>query len=343
MRTYKMKHWGYRILAGIFCAAVFAGTSRGAEFAGPHGDAAISQNKVVETGVKSSPEEEGGLYITRSLATEELEHLEAPSETYWTQDGREYELSRWEIKEIPGHRAARTMEKQIVYAGVEGAEGLPESITVADEVTGVPAEGELSLRKTRVLKEEWQEGFTVPVTFHSYGADEYEAGSLILSGKDPLTYTDQLGSELLNMAGLSPGEYRIHTIDWVGEPYADEAGQICRQALAMGEKLLRDYEVTYEGEVSWMEPVSYELGMVYRPAALIPLQTPSVEAPPEPALHSIPPADTELENSPLWYWVRSGFVITVAAGLIGIFAGMALLLILRSRQRKERKGLHGTE
>ena len=49
---------------------------------------------------------------------------------------------------------------------------------------------------------------------------------------------------------------------------------MCRQAMVWGQKLLRDYEAEYEGEVSWTKPETRELEMVYRqipevsPAAL---------------------------------------------------------------------------
>lgn len=37
----------------------------------------------------------------------------------------------------------------------------------------------------------------------------------------------------------------------------------------------------------------------------------------------------------MWYWVRSGFVITVGAGLIGICAGVLALAVSWLRQRKK--------
>ena len=80
--------------------------------------------------------------------------------------------------------------------------------------------------------------------------------------------------KLLEFMGLSPLEYRILSADWYGESYEDEEGRMCRQAMVWGQKLLRDYEAEYEGEVSWIKPETQELEMVYRqisavsPAAL---------------------------------------------------------------------------
>lgn len=345
MKTHRLIQTMYLIMASAALAVSGVGVAWGEMQVWPETNIVTNQNHEVqfqENYLEIRKEEtvngQESLYITKRLYAEDLESLEAPSEDYQTEDGGEYELSRWEVKEIPGEAVCKTMERQVVYAGVEGAEELPESITVTEEMTGVPAEGELYIQRTKVLNEAWRDGFAAPVTVHSYGADEYEVGKMILTGDDILSYTEALKEELLSLLGLSQSDYRIHTIEWAGEPYMDETGQLCRPALASGQKLLKDYEITYEGEVSWTEPVTYELNMVYQ----------SVMPPPPPVntAETIPASGPESElalvpsseESPLWYWVRSGFVITVAAGLIGILVGMALLLMIRNRERREKRG-----
>ena len=325
MNAYGMKYTVYTVLTTLLCIAAIAGTCRGNTAALHQSEETLSE--------ESAQAVKGSLHRTRTLEMEELETLEGPPMSYWGQDGREYELSHWKIKNIPGCRLNRKMEKRVIYAGVEGAEGLPESITITEEETGVPAKGELSVRDTRVLREQWQEGFSVPVTFHSYGADEYEAGSLTISGENVLTNTDELAGELLSMMSLSPRDYRIHSIEWSGEPYMDASGQVCRQAMAKGDKLLRDYEITYEGEISWMKPVSYEMEMVYRPVVQHKGMVESEEALPVSKPAPTPVGETEKGL----LWIRSGFIITVAASLMGILVGIVLLLILCERQRRERK------
>ena len=74
---------------------------------------------------------------------------------------------------IPGQDVSRRLERKMVYTGVEGAEEIPGSISLKEDVSGSQAEGTLFLRKSRIVREEWQDGFTAPVTFHAYGADEY--------------------------------------------------------------------------------------------------------------------------------------------------------------------------
>lgn len=63
---------------------------------------------------------------------------------------------------------SRTLERTVVYKGVEAAEVLPESIPVEEE-SGQPAEGELSAGERHILREEWEEGFLCPFSFTPMG------------------------------------------------------------------------------------------------------------------------------------------------------------------------------
>lgn len=87
-----------------------------------------------------------------------------------------------------------------------------------------------------------------------------------------------------------------------------------------------------------MEPDSYELEMRYHPVAVAGMTADDEAAVPAPN-----PAPGPLtQESPLWYWVRSGFVITVGAGLVGIGAGLFMLLaswIMQERRRGKKKYL----
>ena len=197
--------------------------------------------------------------ITRNVEPAEDGEFQEPPDRYWDGDGKEYRLDYWEILTIPGQDASRHLERKMVYTGVEGAEGIPGSISLKEDVSGSQAEGTLFLRESRIVREEWKDGFTAPVTFHAYGADEYHGGSLVIPGDAVLETCVSMGGKLLEFMGLSPMEYRILYADWSGEPYEDEEGRMCRQAMVRGQKLLRDYEAAYEGEVSWTQPETYAL------------------------------------------------------------------------------------
>ena len=270
------------------------------------------------------------LVMTRQLNDAEREEFSEPPGTWTDEQGKEYRLSGWSIEEVPGKRTRESAERRIRYEGVEGAETLPESILVYDEETGEQEMGKLPLKEKSILREWWDASFQVPVTFHAYGAQEYTLGGITVNGAEAAR-TDLWGPELLRMLGLSPEYYRILTLEWTGDVYADPSGQACRQALARGEKLLRDYEAVYAGELEWQEPAVYELRMEYEPV--------------KETMVSVKPSDSAEEEAagpdekadPLWYWVHSGFVLTVAAGLLGIAVGAAVLGTTWLKQRKKER------
>ena len=86
---------------------------------------------------------------------------------------------------------------------------------------------------------------------------------MVIDGSDVLASAVSVQEEILGIMGLSAGEYRILSMEWAGEPFEDDEGQMCRQAMARGQKLVRDYEVTYEGTVS-LKAVSYTHLDVYK-------------------------------------------------------------------------------
>ena len=146
------------------------------------------------------PQEEGygaELRITRDVETAEDGGIREPADRYWDGDGKEYRLDSWEIVTIPGQDVSRRLERKMVYTGVEGAEEIPGSISLKEDVSGSQAEGTLFLRKSRIVREEWQDGFTAPVTFHAYGADEYHGGSLVIPGDAVLETCVSMGGQLL--------------------------------------------------------------------------------------------------------------------------------------------------
>ena len=156
-------------IRGIMGRAVFAVTAVAAAVFWLSGSGAAM--------AAQEPQEEEGygaeLRITRDVETAEDGGIREPADRYWDGDGKEYRLDSWEIVTIPGQDVSRRLERKMVYTGVEGAEEIPGSISLKEDVSGSQAEGTLFLRKSRIVREEWQDGFTAPVTFHAYGADEY--------------------------------------------------------------------------------------------------------------------------------------------------------------------------
>lgn len=284
--------------------------------------------------------------LVRPLEAEEAEGFTEPPWEYEDENGAVYDLENWKLDRLPGSRVSQEASRQVVYRAVEGAQSVPSTITVREQRTdgsqdsgpqasgpqnsgpqdSGPQEvcGTLSATETRILGETWSNDFQVPMVFHSYGAQVYELGDVSISAEDGFPPPEEYQDELLEILKLPRDGYEITQLSWNGEPYAGPDGELCREAMASGRKRLVDYQVTYEGRVSWQMPETCRLETVYR------LRPPVVEAEGS-ALSETLAAETpspEPETPELWYWVRSGFVITVAAGLAGIAVGILILLVM---------------
>lgn len=147
----------------------------------------------------------------------------------------------------------REIEQEVWYEDVEGAEAIPDELAVTVSENGQEQVVLCDLQQLEVQTEEWQDGFLLPVTFHAYDADWYQVGERLVPRDDALSF-EEYEEYLLAEAGLSAQEYRIDELAWDGESYLDEAGEECRDAIASGWKLVRDYRALYGGNTVWMEP-----------------------------------------------------------------------------------------
>lgn len=290
--------------------------------------------------------------LVRPLEAEESEGFTEPPGEYEDENGSVYDLEDWKLDRLPGSRVSQEASRQVVYRAVEGAQSLPGTIPVREarpdgaEDSGAqdsgsqdnaPQEvsGTLYATETQILGETWSDDFQVPMVFHSYGAQIYELGDILISAEGGFPPPEEYQDELLGILNLPRDGYEITRLSWNGEPYAGPGGELCREAMASGRKRLVDYQVTYEGRVSWQMPDTCRLETVYR------LRPPVAETAgevPETLTAETPAPEPEMSGEPvLWYWVRSGFVITVAAGLAGIAVGILILLVLWLKREKRDK------
>ena len=157
---------------------------------------------------------------------------------------------------------AETVRREVTYEAVEDKAALPEEIMVS-ALAG--HDGEMVPCQAVGWVEEaayWQDDFSFPITFYEYGAEAYQLGEIMVKKTDleePEQLTElaeQFGTELLESMGLSAEEYEVKEIVWTGTPYEKEDGIVCRDAMAYGNRLLRDWRVQYEGFVEperWQE------------------------------------------------------------------------------------------
>lgn len=157
---------------------------------------------------------------------------------------------------------AETVRREVTYEAVEGEAALPDEITVS--VLAGNDEELVRCRAVEQVEEDayWRDDFSFPITFYEYGAGEYQLGEIIVGGAEltdftqPTKLAQQYGTELLRSMGLSEEEYEVEEIVWAGTPYENEDSIVCRDAVARGNRLLRDYQVVYEGVVEperWKE------------------------------------------------------------------------------------------
>ncbi len=282
--------------------------------------------------------------VVRPLEPEEAEGFTEPPEEYADENGAVYDLADWNLDWVPGSQVSQEISRQVVYRAVEAAQSVPRAIPVREAQTGgvqtsgsnpsnpqansIQISGTLNATETQILGDTWSDDFHVPMIFHSYGAQVYELGSISMSAEDGFPPPEEYQDELLRILELPRDGYEINQLSWNGEPYTGPDGELCREAVASGRKRLVDYQVTYEGRVSWQLPDTCQLETVYRLRPSV-VETDRIAPTEAPTAAETPVPEPERPGAPgLWYWVRSGFVITVAAGLAGIAVGILILLAM---------------
>lgn len=151
---------------------------------------------------------------------------------------------------------AEEIRRDVLYEAVEGEAEFPQEIEVT-VLAGIEEElVTCAAERVEEAASYWSDDFTFPLTIYDYGADEYRLGDAEIAGADALKQlAEDYGAELLESMELLPEEYEVISLRWVGEPYENGEGIICRDAEGQGRRLLRDYRVTYRG---FVEPERWE-------------------------------------------------------------------------------------
>ncbi|MDD3251693.1 MAG: hypothetical protein PHV18_03935 [Lachnospiraceae bacterium] len=231
----------------------------------------------------------------------------------------------------------RKVEKEVRYENMEGAAQLPETIDVEVQESGRTVTVCCTRQESRILREHWEADFRFPVVFHSYDADYYMVGERLIAHQDEQPNLADCEDELLNLIGVAPEEYRIETIEWAGEAYPDADGNLCREALAKGSRLLRDYEVRYVGAVQLPDPgdgAAQELEEAVEESAEELAEEPEeitgAETTPPGVVITLPEAEqTNEEALDFWQKLTRTLLVTIGIGALLFFGGLLFLLILR--------------
>lgn len=254
-----------------------------------------------------------------------------PGNVHVAEDGAEYPLLSWEIEciQVPAQR--RVVKTEGVCGPMEGNSQIPESIMVTAWEGRQKADVSCYLKEKISVREEWQENFSFPVTFHRYDAGVYRLGDRIISGNEERPQLDGCEELLLKEIGVSPKEYQVTEVRWDGEPYEDEAGELCRDAAAFGKKLVRDYRLVYEGMAEFPAYEAWRTSAVYKTGGEC-AEDGTEEAIREDGAVQIQETPSAAAAFPdfagLWERITQVLLLTVGIGAVLFFAGLLILAAL---------------
>ena len=188
-----------------------------------------------------------------------LEEAEEPA-LILEQENTKYQLVSRTLSEAVIEGVQTYVSASIPYE-LEGQQCPPETtvITLYDERTNSKYQRMLSFLEIKETDRLWEETFSFPITVSGYDSAYYQLGSMLVAKeKNLIDYSDQI----LESMGLSKDYYSVKTITWSGEPY-EKDGEIVRDALAEGEKLIRRVDVKYGGEIKTPDTVGYQYVSIY--------------------------------------------------------------------------------
>lgn len=256
-----------------------------------------------------------------------------PENQYEDEQGVQYELDRWSPILVTMPSITRTVQKEVTYEQTEGMAELPPTIEVParDSERGQTVTAVCHIEKQEVIREEWQDGFVFPVTFHTYEAGYYQLADRLIPYNEERPELEGCEALLLELAGVPPEDYRVDDVQWAGDAYRDADGILCRDAAASGQRRMRDYRVWYSGTVVFPERTGWQTVAVYRlpeTEAATQAQTSNPTQEETEPLQIIP---SEQEQQPLSLWERITLTLmaTIGIGAILFLGGLFLLAILR--------------
>lgn len=261
-----------------------------------------------------------------------------PAETI-EREGKTYQLKESSLIDTTVAERTKDISTVIPYKGVEFIDSLPMDgdIEVEDEDTHQKVNAKLPYQGHAETRSYWSSDFTVPVTVVVYDAETYQLGDLEIPGGTDLTLYSR---EILEYLGLPEEYYQITEVVWDEDVY-ESNGELCRDAVATGQKLLRDIDVSYAGTVTFEEVQAKAYNCIY------------VVAPEEisDTIYTMEASaiyeqnEAEDKNSfwetfwrDLWEWIKNHPVqAVVCLALLLLLLWLIAFLFLLARRNKKRK------
>ncbi len=276
-------------------------------------------------------QQENEVTIKTSILAEEKERY-VPNEKYTDQNGKEYWLKVWSIEpyQISEHR--EWAERTIHYEAVEWEGQIPKQVpvTIRDKVTGQRLKKNYPVFQSERREERWIPGFSFTAVFHSYDADYYQLGEKKIPFNSSKPELKDCSQQLLKEIGAESENYRITDAVWKGDPYSDETGSICRDALVSGEKKVSDYYVTYGGDAVFPKSQGYQCVAVYKGYHLV---TDGWKKAQEQQMNLENSNGNGGEKKGSWIIFQKSVVVTLSLLFVAGIIGMLVILIRRFRKK----------
>lgn len=197
--------------------------------------------------------------IDRSVVSDlmlETDEYDPPEEI--KEDGLIYRLV--DVKQIDSETLDQEVSGFDDYEKKISEEDVPQSKTlkIEDLRTGEEMEVECPLSGIEVLDGGTLIQDSIDITFEDYSLGVFEWNGTYVRSDDeyPLKGYEK---DLLKSVGLSPSIYSVRSITWSGEPYTDENGVNCRDAVAEIQHYGYLYRANYSSHIKYVKyEASYE-------------------------------------------------------------------------------------
>lgn len=278
-----------------------------------------------------------------TMTVEDKETFPGPDTLWYDEKGELYELQSWEMISTVQEEIQNTVSYSILLEEIESEDLIPRTLELGaqEENTGRIGTAQCNATEIKSVEAYWIPDFQFIITFHSYDADYYILGDVKIPFDE--NKPQLIGHEyaLLSLAGLDLERYRIDDIAWNGDAFVDESGILCRQALASGQRLVDDYQITYEGIAVYPPQEQWQCRAVYRLAMAASRENSGAPTLPAPSQEYQPQLQEQSnEPEPVKDWVKiiqSVLVITVSLVLIMLAAITAAGISWWKRNRMQKK------
>ena len=203
-----------------------------------------------------------------------------------------------------------------------------QSITVkyhSDEY-GIDVDVPLQLDHVENNGYTWTSDLSVPMTLYGIDSAYLQFGDALIpydGGNPPLTGYE---SAYLASLGLSANSYRLSRVTWDGEAYTNADGELCRNAIVTGDRLLSTFTAVYGGKNVTVPSVDgYKATATYSGTQIV--KTDKTE-------YSIRSVATYIEQN---NEVPVAVIVGITIGTIALAAAIVIILFIISKKRKEKE------